>query len=163
MGFVMAHSRGFLLRAVQQGFKAAKLDWRCKGLTVGGIFLGFHPDGERPRLFQPQSYSLQNVLAAERKARAKASLVKAFFSKALEVILVIFRTVRMVLVASPLVITSPLALYSTGFRNRFWFALLVYTIERCGPVYVKLGQWAATRRDLFPQEMCERLAKVVHL
>ena len=37
---------------------------------------------------------------------------------------------------------------------------MVYTIERCGPVYVKLGQWAATRRDLFPQEMCEQLAKL---
>ena len=48
----------------------------------------------------------------------------------------------------------------TGFRHRYWFRLLVYTIERCGPVYVKLGQWAATRRDLFPQEMCEQLAKL---
>jgi len=127
---------------------------------AGGIFLGFHPDGERPRLFQPQSYSLQNVLAAERKARSQVSLLKSLVTKAIVLILVIFRTVRMVLLVSPLVMTAPLALYSSGFRQNYWFGLLVYTIERCGPVYVKLGQWAATRRDLFPQEMCESLAKL---
>ncbi len=50
----------------------------------------------------------------------------------------------MCFLVSPLVITAPLALKFQRFQNQ-WFRLLVATIETCGPVYVKLGQWASTR------------------
>ncbi|XP_033611081.1 uncharacterized aarF domain-containing protein kinase 2 [Cryptotermes secundus] len=33
-------------------------------------------------------------------------------------------------------------------------------LEFSGPVFVKLGQWASTRRDLFPEELCSCLAKL---
>ena len=39
-----------------------------------------------------------------------------------------------------------------------WFRLLVKIIQECGPVYVKLGQWASTRRDIFPQVLCKHLS-----
>ena len=38
-------------------------------------------------------------------------------------------------------------------------SLLTWTAEAAGPVYVKLGQWAATRRDLLPGEVCRGLAR----
>ena len=133
----------------------------AKKLTLGGgIFLGYHRDGERKRIFQPQAYSLQNVLEVERKSRQSFSLVWSFVSKTMEIIVVLFRTLQMMVLISPLVVTGPIAIKNENFRQKYWFRLLVYTIERCGPVYVKLGQWAATRRDLFPAAMCEQLSKL---
>ena len=32
--------------------------------------------------------------------------------------------------------------------------------EVAGPVYVKLAQWAATRRDLLPESVCQTLARL---
>jgi predicted unusual protein kinase regulating ubiquinone biosynthesis (AarF/ABC1/UbiB family) len=41
-----------------------------------------------------------------------------------------------------------------------WVRLLVRLLERCGAVFIKLGQWAATRPDLFPEEACEQFAQL---
>ena len=35
--------------------------------------------------------------------------------------------------------------------------MLVTILERSGPIFVKMGQWASTRRDLFSDELCEAL------
>ncbi|RGB26008.1 atypical/ABC1/ABC1-C protein kinase [Rhizophagus diaphanus] len=34
------------------------------------------------------------------------------------------------------------------------------SMEMAGPTFIKLGQWAASRTDIFPQEMCIRLSKL---
>ncbi len=34
------------------------------------------------------------------------------------------------------------------------------TLERGGPAFIKWGQWAATRRDLFPPDLCVELEKL---
>jgi aarF domain-containing kinase len=39
-------------------------------------------------------------------------------------------------------------------------ALLALAAEAAGPVYVKLAQWAATRRDLLPEAVCLGLARL---
>ena len=36
----------------------------------------------------------------------------------------------------------------------------LHTLQCLGPAFVKLGQWAATRRDLFPVHVCIRLSKL---
>ena len=41
-----------------------------------------------------------------------------------------------------------------------WYDLLVAQMGRAGPTFVKLGQWAGSRHDLFPDELCERFAKL---
>lgn len=38
--------------------------------------------------------------------------------------------------------------------------LLVWSVETAGPVYIKLSQWASTRRDIFPGVVCTRLARL---
>lgn len=47
-----------------------------------------------------------------------------------------------------------------GWGARFWFAFLVKQMELAGPTFVKLGQWAGSRRDLFPEALCNQLAKL---
>lgn len=33
-------------------------------------------------------------------------------------------------------------------------------VERAGPAFIKWGQWAATRRDLFPPDLCAELQRL---
>ncbi|KAF9974803.1 hypothetical protein BGZ73_001707 [Actinomortierella ambigua] len=42
----------------------------------------------------------------------------------------------------------------------WWYDLLVRHMERAGPTFIKLGQWAGSRTDIFPTELCERFSKL---
>lgn len=42
----------------------------------------------------------------------------------------------------------------------WWYGLLVRAMELAGPAFIKLGQWAASRTDIFPTEMCDALSKL---
>lgn len=57
----------------------------------------------------------------------------------------------------PMVTTVPALLLGEAHRAR-WLGLLRWTLERAGPAFIKWGQWAATRPDLFPQDICHALA-----
>lgn len=72
---------------------------------------------------------------------------------------VILRTVQMCLILTPLLVTVPLAWTFDSLKDP-WLRLLVGSVQCCGPVFVKLGQWASTRRDLFPASLCDHLAKL---
>ncbi|ROV92085.1 hypothetical protein VSDG_07517 [Cytospora chrysosperma] len=41
-----------------------------------------------------------------------------------------------------------------------WYRFLVQGMEWAGPAFIKLGQWAASRSDIFPTEMCEIMSKL---
>ncbi|KAK3854737.1 hypothetical protein Pcinc_038803 [Petrolisthes cinctipes] len=41
-----------------------------------------------------------------------------------------------------------------------WWALLLTAMEFSGPILVKLGQWASTRHDLFPETCCSQLSRL---
>lgn len=47
-----------------------------------------------------------------------------------------------------------------GWRREFWMWLLCGTLERAGPAFIKWGQWAATRPDMFPPDMCTELERL---
>ncbi|KAJ9142384.1 Atypical/ABC1/ABC1-C protein kinase [Pleurostoma richardsiae] len=42
----------------------------------------------------------------------------------------------------------------------WWYSFLVRAMELAGPAFIKLGQWAASRSDIFPNEMCSIMAKL---
>ncbi|KAI0756836.1 ABC1-domain-containing protein [Daedaleopsis nitida] len=39
----------------------------------------------------------------------------------------------------------------------WWYGFLTSQMQRAGPTYTKLAQWAASRADLFPALLCERM------
>lgn len=61
----------------------------------------------------------------------------------------------------PVCFWGPLALASPLFRSYMFYPLVAYTVAQGGPALQKWGQWSATRPDMFPQELCERL-RVLH-
>ncbi|PHH51056.1 ABC1 family protein YPL109C, mitochondrial [Ceratocystis fimbriata CBS 114723] len=42
----------------------------------------------------------------------------------------------------------------------WWYGFLVQSMEWAGPTFIKLGQWAASRSDIFPDEMCNIMSKL---
>ena len=42
----------------------------------------------------------------------------------------------------------------------WWYGFLVKQMERAGPSFIKLGQWAASRADLFPASLCDKMSKL---
>lgn len=42
----------------------------------------------------------------------------------------------------------------------WWYEFLVQAMELAGPAFIKLGQWAASRTDIFPNEMCDTMSKL---
>ncbi|KAK0616830.1 hypothetical protein B0T14DRAFT_434568 [Immersiella caudata] len=41
-----------------------------------------------------------------------------------------------------------------------WYGFLVKAMEWAGPAFIKLGQWAASRTDIFPNELCDIMSKL---
>lgn len=71
----------------------------------------------------------------------------------------ILHVFRLWLLFAPLVLTAPLVFYF-GVSRPTWMAMLRETMEAAGPAYIKWGQWAATRKDMFPPDMCRELAQL---
>ncbi len=72
----------------------------------------------------------------------------------------LLRACQLTVLCTPLFVATPLVLWWPGRYLERWCDLLVWTVERCGPISTKLGQWASTRRDLFPEALCRRLSRL---
>ena len=48
----------------------------------------------------------------------------------------------------------------TGVGRELWLDQLVWTLQQSGPAFIKWGQWASTRPDLFPADVCDRLEQL---
>ena len=74
--------------------------------------------------------------------------------------LVALRLCRHIIVFVPLALLYlPSRVAGAGARDLWWRALL-FALESSGPALVKLGQWAATRSDIFPVELCRHLSQL---
>ncbi len=49
---------------------------------------------------------------------------------------------------------------TTTWASDMAWSYTLHTLQCLGPAFVKLGQWAATRRDLFPVHVCNRFAEL---
>lgn len=92
--------------------------------------------------------------ASDRKSLAKVQVHKVVFFLRLTL-----RALVLLLKFGPLLFLSPLALVSTKWASH-WLDALLWVTETSGPTFIKLGQWASTRRDIFSQEFCERFSRL---
>lgn len=93
-----------------------------------------------------------------------------------EPVLTFFRFLHLFILFAPVIITSPMLLIGKPPRRRrqgkpvaneedpwgaiWWYSFLVKQMERAGPSFIKLGQWAASRADLFSAALCDRMSKL---
>jgi len=72
------------------------------------------------------------------------------------------RFLHLVVIFVPVIATIPLVWFGKRQPERdnersgtiWWYGFLVTSMERAGAAFIKLGQWAASRTDIFPTEMC---------
>lgn len=68
----------------------------------------------------------------------------------------------------PVIVAIPVVWFGRRDKNRdnecagrlWWYGFLVKSMERAGPAFIKLGQWAASRQDIFPTQMCSVMASL---
>ncbi|KAF2204977.1 ABC1-domain-containing protein [Delitschia confertaspora ATCC 74209] len=72
------------------------------------------------------------------------------------------RFLHLVIIFVPVIVTVPLIWVGKRQKDRdnersgtlWWYGFLVRSMERAGAAFIKLGQWAASRSDIFPTELC---------
>ncbi|KAF6153939.1 hypothetical protein GIB67_023716 [Kingdonia uniflora] len=78
----------------------------------------------------------------------------------LEGFILLLRAIYLVVLFSPTVAMAPFAdSFGIEFRE-YWLNFVLWTLEKGGPAFIKWGQWAATRPDLFPPDLCSMLTKL---
>ncbi|KAI1482202.1 ABC1 family protein [Daldinia eschscholtzii] len=78
------------------------------------------------------------------------------------------RFIELVFIFIPVILAVPAIWIGSRQANRdnersgtlWWYNFLVKAMEAAGPAFIKLGQWAASRTDIFPTEMCDIMAKL---
>ncbi|PIN09160.1 putative unusual protein kinase [Handroanthus impetiginosus] len=77
-----------------------------------------------------------------------------------EGIFLLLRAFCLAVMFSPSIAMAPFAdSFGPHFR-KLWLQVVRQTLEGAGPAFIKWGQWAATRPDLFPRDLCMELSKL---
>ncbi|KAK6154680.1 hypothetical protein DH2020_008928 [Rehmannia glutinosa] len=75
-------------------------------------------------------------------------------------IFLLLRALYLAVLFTPSIAMAPFAdSFGPEFR-KLWLQVVHQTLERAGPAFIKWGQWAATRPDLFPRDLCTELSKL---
>ncbi|KAF2000010.1 ABC1 family protein-like protein [Amniculicola lignicola CBS 123094] len=78
------------------------------------------------------------------------------------------RFLHLVIIFVPVLATIPVIWFGARQPDKddersgtlWWYGFLVRSMERAGAAFIKLGQWAASRSDIFPTEMCSTMSQL---
>ncbi|KOM53856.1 hypothetical protein LR48_Vigan09g251500 [Vigna angularis] len=77
-----------------------------------------------------------------------------------EGLILLVRALYLAILFSPSIVMAPFAdSFGPKFR-KLWLHVVHRTLEKSGPAFIKWGQWAATRPDLFPRDLCTKLSEL---
>eukprot|EP00545_Synedropsis_sp_CCMP1620_P011257 CAMPEP_0119022386 /NCGR_PEP_ID=MMETSP1176-20130426/27890_1 /TAXON_ID=265551 /ORGANISM="Synedropsis recta cf, Strain CCMP1620" /LENGTH=668 /DNA_ID=CAMNT_0006977229 /DNA_START=188 /DNA_END=2194 /DNA_ORIENTATION=+ len=145
-----ASKRGDLKVISMHGVDEAELDFNTSDDAVvssDGIF----PDDSINLALVPLQHmpSLYPGKAAHTMGEATISGVNLFF-----------RSIRLGFNFVPVASTAWLAFLSTTFREKIWFKWVATCLSLSGPAFIKWGQWASTRSDMFSEQLCQALSQL---
>ncbi|CAI5962405.1 unnamed protein product [Closterium sp. NIES-64] len=99
-------------------------------------------------------------LKSQVQAQHHTNPVIDFLLETQEAIRLALRAVYLMFLFLPAILTGPFADMAGGRFRQQWLELVHKTLECAGAAFIKWGQWAATRPDLFPKDMCAQLSKL---
>jgi len=127
------------------------------GSAVGGklAYDYYQEYAERHRLLKPWRGEMIKIEGVN----ALQAPPTTFRGKVVEGVMIAVRTAHLSILFIPLLVTAPLAFWydTTGAWRERWNKLLLQTLMLAGPAFMKWGQWAAARPDLFPVDVCREL------
>ncbi|NP_001229590.1 aarF domain containing kinase 2-like [Strongylocentrotus purpuratus] len=103
-------------------------------------------------------HSVKSLLVGQ--MRLWHHVLRTLASNLVQFVLVSLRYIRNSILFGPLLFSYPLVLLFPDRLQDVWLRALLRSIELSGPTFIKLGQWASTRRDLFSQDFCDQLSKL---
>ena len=105
-----------------------------------------------------QSIAVLQPTAQHQQQTVKQSVTKVANSIHKHILLFV-QFLKLCVTFGPLLVLYPLTLLSSRLYS-VWLSALFHVVHISGPVYIKLGQWASTRRDLFSGEFCELFSQL---
>lgn len=94
------------------------------------------------------------------RAQDGHALMASLVWSILEGLILVFRAIYLTVLFAPSIMMAPFAdSFGPQFR-KLWLQVVLRTLEKAGPAFIKWGQWAATRPDLFPRDLCGKLAEL---
>lgn len=139
---LLHNSRTYLVKAQKILTHTSKVTLLCLGAANATSFVARCQEVGTP------------VQTRKGKSLAKVQVHKVVFLLRLTV-----RALVLLLKFGPLLLLAPLALLSSRWAGR-WLDALLWVTETSGPTFIKLGQWASTRRDVFSPEFCDRFSRL---
>eukprot|EP00246_Nothoceros_aenigmaticus_P015260 TRINITY_DN6258_c0_g2_i1.p1 TRINITY_DN6258_c0_g2~~TRINITY_DN6258_c0_g2_i1.p1 ORF type:complete len:584 (+),score=92.10 TRINITY_DN6258_c0_g2_i1:128-1753(+) len=88
------------------------------------------------------------------------SVLFAFLVSCTEGLILLLRALYLTILFTPAVVMAPFIDSFDGRFRRTWLRLVHKTLENAGAAFIKWGQWAATRPDLFPRDLCSELSEL---
>ncbi|KAN0100296.1 hypothetical protein V8E55_000280 [Tylopilus felleus] len=158
--------------------------WRTLWLApiIGGVVVYLSPD---PRIHLPSVFSSPTLIPcpgsrddarrfsdqamisspAEPHCSLTCHAIGALRDFIWEPILTARRFIYLFCLFLPVIITIPMLLVGSPDKQLqgdrwggvWWYGFLVKRMQAAGPTFIKLAQWAASRADLFPSLLCNRL------
>ena len=95
--------------------------------------------------------------------KAKESYLKEMINKLEKFIRYCKRFLTYLLLGLPVAIVSPAAYLLRGVipsAEEWGWDYMIWAIEKLGPTFIKLAQWASTRPDLYPPMLIEKLQRL---
>eukprot|EP00967_Tisochrysis_lutea_P132603 scaffold231771_cov31-Tisochrysis_lutea.AAC.6 len=70
------------------------------------------------------------------------------------------RALRLLVIFLPPILLSWLAFILPPFREKVWYAMVTSSLASAGTAFIKWGQWASCRPDVFPTSLCAALSRL---
>ncbi|KAL2475449.1 Protein kinase superfamily protein [Abeliophyllum distichum] len=138
---------------LQSMFPGRRHTWNATHETRNGLSNGFI----RGYSAIPASNSISHRAQVAWKKLARRSL---HHGRSCLPINKIAQAVSLALSHSYLLVPGIFAIVLDHGSGNYGFRVVHQTLERAGPAFIKWGQWAATRPDLFPRDLCTELSKL---
>lgn len=94
------------------------------------------------------------------RAQDSRIYVTTLIFSAVEMVIIILRSIYLAFLFTPSILMAPFADTLGSEYRKTWLRLVHRTLEKAGPAFIKWGQWAATRPDLFANDLCTELSKL---
>jgi len=72
----------------------------------------------------------------------------------------VLRAATLAMIFSPPLLLSWLAWLFPFFRDKLWYGMVTTSLARAGTAFIKWGQWASCRPDVFPSALCASLSRL---